>query len=358
MAAESETNPFLDHLPSLLLVLNRHRQVVYTNQKVLSQLGADKGEFLQGKRPGELLDCVHASELPGGCGTAEACTTCGAALAILSSQGGRPDERECRITQMGSGDALDYRVMTAPLQIGGEPFTLFILTDISDEKRRRVLERLFFHDVLNTAGGLRGFAEVALGMFPDDESGLIATIYRIADTVIDEIQAHKDLMAAENHDLAVHPETVTAAEIVNEVAQAYRNHLVAEDKHIVVDGGPAASLVTDRGLLRRVLGNMLKNALEASRDGQTVRLGWDREEGEMVFWVQNSGFMSKDVQLQVFSRSFSTKGSGRGLGTHSMRLLTERYLKGSISFDSSTETGTIFRVRLSLDGAPVRASRP
>ncbi len=55
--------------------------------------------------------------------------------------------------------------------------------------------------------------------------------------------------------------------------------------------------------------------------------------------------MPREVQLQIFQRSFSTKGLGRGLGTYSVRLLTERYLKGSVSFTSSAEFGTTFRVR-------------
>ena len=42
--------------------------------------------------------------------------------------------------------------------------------------------------------------------------------------------------------------------------------------------------------------------------------------------------MPRQVQLQIFKRSFSTKGAARGLGTYSMRLLSERYLKGVVSF--------------------------
>ncbi|MCP4426270.1 MAG: ATP-binding protein, partial [Chloroflexi bacterium] len=53
-------------------------------------------------------------------------------------------------------------------------------------------------------------------------------------------------------------------------------------------------------------------------------------------------YMPRDVQLQVFQRSFSTKGSGRGLGTYSMKLLSERYLDGRVSFQSSLAEGTIF----------------
>jgi len=52
------------------------------------------------------------------------------------------------------------------------------------------------------------------------------------------------------------------------------------------------------------------------------------------------------VQLQVFNRSFSTKGTGRGLGTYSVKLLTERCLKGRVGFTSALGEGTVFQVTL------------
>ena len=63
------------------------------------------------------------------------------------------------------------------------------------------------------------------------------------------------------------------------------------------------------------------------------------------FSVHNPNPMPRNVQLQVFQRSFSTKGSGRGLGTYSMKLLSERYLGGRVSFESNEESGTVFRAR-------------
>ena len=64
--------------------------------------------------------------------------------------------------------------------------------------------------------------------------------------------------------------------------------------------------------------------------------------------MHNPSVMPRDIQLQVFQRSFSTKGSGRGLGTYSVRLFTEKYLGGSISFRSAEGEGTTFRVTLPL----------
>ena len=106
------------------------------------------------------------------------------------------------------------------------------------------------------------------------------------------------------------------------------------------------ALQSDHTLLLRVLGNMLKNALEASAPGEIVTLGTECAEDQVVFWVRNPAFMPREVQLQVFKRSFSTKGPGRGIGTYSIRLLVTRFLQGSVDFESSQEHGTTFRARL------------
>ena len=66
-----------------------------------------------------------------------------------------------------------------------------------------------------------------------------------------------------------------------------------------------------------------------------------------TFTVHNPEVMPKEVQLQVFQRSFSTKGeAGRGIGTYSMKLFGERYLGGKVAFVSSSSEGTTFRLAL------------
>jgi signal transduction histidine kinase len=89
---------------------------------------------------------------------------------------------------------------------------------------------------------------------------------------------------------------------------------------------------------------MAKNALEASGPGDTVTLSCAREGGSVAFTVHNPSFMPRDVQLQIFQRSFTTKGEGRGIGTYSMKLLTERYMHGTISFQTSPDIGTTFKM--------------
>ena len=113
--------------------------------------------------------------------------------------------------------------------------------------------------------------------------------------------------------------------------------------------GEDITLWTDRTLLQRVLTNMLKNALEATPEGGQVRLWCEATENTCSLFVQNPGILDKDVALQVFLRSFSTKAEkGRGFGTYSMKLFGEGYLGGQVDFRSNPKEGTVFWIALPI----------
>ena len=131
-----------------------------------------------------------------------------------------------------------------------------------------------------------------------------------------------------------------------ELLSEYSEHDIAQGKQLTLDSEfRECSFQADRTQLSRVLGNMIKNALEASNSGDTVTVGSTHDENYVEFWVHNPTVMPEAVQTQVFNRSFSTKGAGRGLGTYSMRLLSENYLEGDVSFVSREGTGTLFKAR-------------
>ncbi len=109
----------------------------------------------------------------------------------------------------------------------------------------------------------------------------------------------------------------------------YRNSPACQDRWLDLGPSSEAQITGDRRLLARVLGNLIKNALEASPPCATVDVAMTAEEGQVEFTVHNESVMPLEVQLQLFQRSFSTKGGNRGLGTYSVKLLTERYLGGA-----------------------------
>jgi PAS domain-containing protein len=338
----------LDALPHPLLVLNSDRRIVFTNRALLDMLGSPTPEQVYGLLPGEVLDCGHAWADGHTCGQTDACRLCGAFRAFGLSEQKAGGTQECRISQT-TGASLDLRATSTPFFLAGEAFTVLSLADISDEKRRQVLERVFFHDLLNLTAGVMGYAEL-LARVPREEIPEISRLLaRMVRELADEIRSHRDLALAEARDLKVHWEQLNTREMLTTVIESCRKLEAAEGRTILLHLASAdIAFPSDRSLLSRVLANMLKNALEASSPGQIITIGCDANSERVDFWVHNDGAMPADVQLQIFQRSFSTKGVGRGVGTYSIKLLTERYLNGQASFTSTLEAGTIFTVSYPL----------
>ena len=339
----------LDSFPGFVLVLNQTRQIVFANQAFLLFLGATSVAQVLGEKPGDALACEHAMQSILGCGTTEFCTNCGAAKASPPMHQPVNDAaQECRIRQEGSGKAFDFRVQTAPFPGGDDSLYLFFLTDISHEKRRRALERIFFHDVANIAVGMVGMSRILCEkeLGPKKEKQFKNVLHRYAHRLADEVEAQRDLAAAENNDLRLQAAPCESLTLLDEIAAFYNSADNEQTSKVEIAADAVATeFFTDLRLLHRILINLTKNAIEASSEKEVVRLGCEQNGNDLEFWVHNQNCMPAQVQRQIFQRSFSTKGSGRGLGTYSIKLLGERYLKGRVSFTSSPEKGTTFRFR-------------
>lgn len=340
----------LNALPNIFLVLDDQRRVVFANQALLKLLGLPDDRAVMGWRTGDLLNCLHADETEGGCGTTDFCQVCGTLNVIFSSLRGNRSAGECRIRQKGGG-ALDLHVSASPLVVGSERFSLVVIEDIGAQKRRSVLEQVFFHDILNLAGVLNGYASLLRDMAHDSPQfdRFKDRLYQTSIRLVDEIQSQRDLLAAENGELALRPAYLQSLVFLSRIQDCYRVHEVAKERDLQIDPRSVDVLFySDPVLLDRVLGNLVKNALEATPPGQVVTLGCQTAAEKVIFEVHNPTAMPREVALQIFQRSFSTKGSGRGLGTYSVKLLSERYLGGAVTFTTSPEQGTTFRAAYPL----------
>lgn len=342
----------MDGIPDGVMVLDSHRQMVLANLALLERLGLSDEEAVLGKRPGEAFGCAHYKTRPGGCGTTEFCRYCGAAQVLSECRMSRKGARECRIiTELESEtEAIDLLIWGTPFELLGQDLILFAVADQSHAKRRQALERIFLHDFANTLGALSGQVDLlAIQDLPPEPKTLVQRVREVKDLLILEIRAHKQLLEAENGSLVTSPIAFRASEILSEVAELARQMEAAQGRGVVIQSDRVdPELSSDITLLMRVLVNLVKNALEASQPGETVDLGCDSGPEEVTFWVRNPAYMPEAAQRQVFKRSYSTKGLGRGLGLYSSRLLTQRYLRGRIVFDSSPARGTEFRVSLPL----------
>lgn len=352
-------NPIVDTLLAtvngLMAVLNDERQIIGLNEVFFKEIGVNRLDEALGLRPGEAIHCIHAQEMPGGCGTSQHCSTCGAAIAIVAVLAGSgTTERKCaaRIQRNGKEVDVSFQVRAMPFLINGRRFILLFLHDITEMERWAVMERGFFHDVSNTITALAGTVEV-IDMYIENNERMqefMKRLRKLTARLGSEIQIQHSLVSAEMGDYQPLMSDKMTSEIVDDLQTFFQHHPAAENRHLhVTNDNPCLIIRSDIDLLLRVLTNMILNAFEASEENDEVRLAISRADNNIGFYVWNRSVIPEDVARRIFQRHFTTKsGSGHGFGTNIMKTFGEQVLKGKVGFSSSPEEGTTFYFMLPL----------
>lgn len=340
----------LESVHGYVMILNEQRQIVAANNELLNSLKAQKGRELLGCRPGEALSCVHATDGPDLCGTSVYCRHCGAVLALLSAQQNKnivDDECNMMVKRNNILESFEFHVRITPLLLAGRYVYIFVLYDISALKRREILEHIFLHDLRNLITGLQGYGDLLMDKdvpLQEISKGILSITNRLRNDIDNQYLIH----SAEKGTLKVQFDYIDLVDIYLEIQNIFKNHESAKDKNLHIKPIQEKSLLyTDRAILVRILVNMILNACEASREGDTVNIWHEFKNGRDIFYVKNMGVIPEKIAQQIFQRSFSTKAKqGRGIGTYSMKVLAHNYLKGSINFISDEANGTVFRLRI------------
>lgn len=349
-------NEILRSVGGHFAVLNEHRQILAMNDSMREMLEIPDLAEVLGYRPGKALDCVHADEMPAGCGTSLSCRSCGLMLGLMSTIAtGKIDERNCAIASMKGGKKRDlyFRVRTSPVTFDEKQFLLVFLQDITYQQRLAVLERSFFHDIGNLLSGLLYTSEL-ISMKASDSGGEMADLAKVLETesrrLSNEIQIQRTLNQSGAFNYQPTYEEVEISRLVQDLRDLFNGNPFSKDKVLSIPSSiPEITVRTDVSLVMRVLGNMLTNAFEETESGGGVKLWVENSEKSVAFCVWNNKVIPPSVSKRIFQRNFSTKSvMGRGNGTYSMKLFGEEILGGTVTFTSDAGEGTVFRFALDL----------
>ena len=350
MVTESQViSTLLLSVGGLVAILDENRQILAINDSFLKLLGITDPSEILGLRPGEALKCINCNKEPGGCGTTKFCSTCGTAIAIVASlKENKPSERLCALTFFSEGKAVDIAlsVKSQPIKMNDTTILLLFLKDITSEQQRAALERTFFHDINNMLSGLLGTSELLL--LENNKSDIVKSIHESSLRLMREIDIQKCLLQSGTKGYRPFWQTLDVAQVMDELKSNFKNHHATKNKTIIFQPITSSlSVKTDVSLLLRILSNMLTNALEATEENGTVKFWLNNENNFLTFFVWNRQSIPKDISRRIFQRNFSTKeGSGRGIGTYSMKLFGNQILGGKINFTTSEKDGTVFTLSL------------
>ncbi|MCH8875638.1 MAG: HAMP domain-containing protein [Chloroflexi bacterium] len=206
------------------------------------------------------------------------------------------------------------------------------------------------HDVKNPLAVIKGLAEELSEEFSVDPSmkDQLATIRESAtkaSTIVTDLLkfARQSTPELERRDLR---ETVEASLRLTE-------YLARKGKvEVKVDMPPSPVLIWyDAQQIEQVLINLIGNAIQAMKNGGTVRINLSEAESSIALSVQDNGVGIPEKNLKrIFDPFFTTKpeGEGTGLGLSvSFGIITRH--RGQISVDSKPGLGTTFTILLPIN---------
>jgi signal transduction histidine kinase len=112
------------------------------------------------------------------------------------------------------------------------------------------------------------------------------------------------------------------------------------DVHLLVEGEKDLSVSIDQDILEEVMEGLLRNAIENTPDGGTVRILMDREGHEVLLQVQDSGigisdenqrhifegfFPTQETDLYSSKRPYDFNAGGKGLDLFRMKVYGQRF---------------------------------
>jgi signal transduction histidine kinase len=140
------------------------------------------------------------------------------------------------------------------------------------------------------------------------------------------------------------PEETNIEQMIQELLT--RNGVLANIQTEAKIESDARIITADSAYMKRILGNLVSNAVQAMPDGGKLTVHAHREKTAVVITVQDTGVgISEDAREKLFTPLFTTKAKGQGFGLAVVKRLTEA-LGGTVTFESQKGKGTTFTIIL------------
>ena len=122
--------------------------------------------------------------------------------------------------------------------------------------------------------------------------------------------------------------------------------------------GAFTAFPTDPILMKRVLTNLIMNAIQAMDNKGQLRISAYIKENEAFVSIQDTGIgIPKENLSKIFQPFFTTKAKGQGLGLAVCKRIVEA-LQGSIILDSKVGKGTTFTIRFPIKNQLQKSQLP
>lgn len=184
---------------------------------------------------------------------------------------------------------------------------------------------------------------------PEDVMKLRPLIERTADNIIEQIESLNKIAS----DFSKFARPVSEPKKELNLVPIARSvfELYSRDEKIEIDFESDSDQIQILGVedeIRRVLVNLVKNAIEASEDDTasvSIQVGSSNPKTALIRVADRGKGIDPDNRDRIFVPNFSTKSSGTGLGLAISKKIVEAH-DGEIWFEDGEKSGTVFFIRM------------
>jgi PAS domain S-box-containing protein len=233
--------------------------------------------------------------------------------------------------------------------------------DISErklaEKIREDVERTIQHDIKSPLNGIIGLTNLIMAGCSNNEKN-IQSIKNIKELALNSLQLIEFTLNMHKIELGTYQLKATDCDIIpmllelkiesvtliNEkklsITYLFENYVIDDDTKI------SCFVRGEKFLLKNLFRNLMKNAIEASPENETIKINIFRKENQVEMTMNNQGVIPEKIRLKFFDKYISSgKADGTGLGTYSSKLIAKIH-QGDITFQTSSILGTTLIVSL------------
>ena len=203
------------------------------------------------------------------------------------------------------------------------------------------MARKIAHEIKNPLTPIQLTIQQLLDKYPDKQDDYGQLLSECAGIINEEIGSLRNLVT-EFSEFGKLPELKMEVgnlnELIREIGPLYGDRLKLNLASDLPD------FTFDRDRIRRVLINLIENAIQADPQDHPVQVSTSLSGNRLTLIVEDQGAGISPTELgRIFEPYFSTKSGGTGLGLAITRLIVEEH-NGKISVNSIPGEGTQFRI--------------
>ncbi|HKY79789.1 MAG TPA: GAF domain-containing protein [Anaerolineales bacterium] len=260
-------------------------------------------------------------------------------------------------------EPISIEVYVHSINVEGVTQLQWILRDITERMKldslREDLASMIYHDLRSPLANVVSGLDVLEMMLPTDRDPTVRSVLDIAMRSTERVQrlvnSLLDTSRMEAGQNLGKPEPNSVADLVQSALEAVAPN--AQGKEVKLEAAVPKGLpkvMVDTEMIRRVLINLLENAIKYSTEGMTVTVGAKRSADFMEMWVQDQARgIPKGEQERIFEKfarvqvGATGKTKGLGLGLAYCKLAVEGH-GGKIWVESEVGKGSRFAFTLPI----------